>query len=55
MAAQEVGRHVGVLADMGEIVLAVKRGGNVVRFDELGNSVLEAGDSVVVIRHVVKR
>ena len=55
VAAQEVGRHVGVLADMGEIVLAVKRGGNVVRFDELGSSVLEAGDSVVVIRHVVKR
>lgn len=55
VSADEIGRHVGVLADMGEIVLAVKRGGNVVRFDELGSSVLEAGDSVVVIRHVVKR
>ncbi len=51
----EVGRHVGLLANRGEIVLAVKRGGAVLRFDELGDSVLEAADSVVVIRHVAER
>ena len=51
----EVGRHVGLLANRGEIVLAVKRDGAVLRFDELGDSTLEANDSVVVIRHVAER
>lgn len=55
VTAEEVGRHVGLLANRGEMVLAIKRGNAVVRFDEIGDGVLEGGDRVVTIRHVDKR
>ncbi len=52
VTAEEVGRHVGLLANKGEMVLAIKRSGLVLRFDEIGDNPMESGDFVVVIRHV---
>lgn len=50
----EPGRLVGDLADIGEIVLAVRRQGKLWRFDQLKSKILEEGDVLVVIRHVRK-
>lgn len=48
----EVGCQVGLLANKGEMVLAIRRGATIMRFDEIGDDLLQAGDQVVVIRHV---
>lgn len=52
---EEIGHHVGLLANQGEMVLAIKRGDTILRFDEIGEGVMEEGDTVVVIRHVIGR
>lgn len=55
VTAAEVGHHVGLLANSGEMVLAIKRGDLILRFDEIGKSPMALDDIVVVIRHVDKR
>ena len=50
----EIGSPVGLLANHGEMVLAIKRDDLVLRFDEIGDGTMQAGDVVVVIRHVLE-
>lgn len=51
VSPDELGRPVGSIADTGEIVLAVVRDDEVLRFDQCGHIELSAGDRVVVINH----
>lgn len=51
----EIGLMVGDLADRGEIVLAVVRGGQVHRFDQPDARILQDGDRIVAIRHIGDR
>ena len=46
----EIGRHPTDLDTQGQIVLAIMRGSQVLRFDEVGAETLQAGDRLVVIR-----
>lgn len=46
----EIGRHPNDLDSTGQLVLAIMRGSTVLRFDEDGSEVLQAGDRLVVIR-----
>jgi voltage-gated potassium channel len=46
----EVGRKPSDLDTSGQLVLAIMRGKTVMRFDEDGANILQAGDRLVVIR-----
>ena len=46
----EIGRRPSDLDTSGQLVLAIMRGSTVLRFDEDGSEVLQAGDRLVVIR-----
>lgn len=52
ISATEVGARISSLSDHGELVLAVHRGGSMLRFNDPDAAVLRAGDAIIFARTV---
>jgi voltage-gated potassium channel len=50
--SDEVGTRISTLAESGELVLAIHRNGEMLRFDHADAAVIRAGDSLVFARTV---